>query len=133
MNKINSHNATNALETRRRQLLRKDLSEVLLWMDEMECINQEINALSSIEKQLIKKMSMTLNIQGLRRKNTLLMSAFCKYEQSILNEIEYGKQDYDIKRSNEHEKQREMYKELVGQFRALKKEIYLTLLKFKIK
>lgn len=102
-------------------------------MDDIEYIHRELNELSLLEKQLLKKTAMTLKIQGLRRNSTLLMSVLCKYEQLIKNEIEYGKNDYDIQRSREHEKQRGFFLVLIKEYRGLKKEIYGILLKFKIK
>lgn len=52
------------------------------------------------------------------------MGAFCKYEQHIKTEIDYGKTDYDVKRSKEHEKQRDHFRELLKEHRLLKSELF---------
>jgi|GEM_PF-483610 len=114
----------NTLEAKRRLLLQKDLFELLHWMDEMEHLHAELAKLTIIERQLIQKNSLALNIQSVRRKNTLLMGAFCKYEQHIKTEIDYGKTDYDMKRSKEHEKQRDHFRELLKEHRLLKSELF---------
>jgi hypothetical protein len=129
----NDRQISKTLESKRRLFLQKDLFELLQWMDEIEFIHTELNTFTIIEKQLIKKNSMSLKIQALRRKNTLIMSALCKYEQLIKNEIEYGKQDYDIKRSKEHEKQRELFLSLLKEFRFLKSEVNTFVCQFHIR
>lgn len=129
----NDRQISKTIESKRRLLLQKDLFELLQWMDEIEFIHTELNTFTIIEKQLIKKTSMTLKIQDLRRKNTLIMSVLCKYEQLIKNEIEYGKQDYDIKRSKEHEKQRELLLSLVKEYRCLNSEINKFVCQFHIR
>lgn len=121
------------IESKRRLLLQKDLFELLHWMDDIEFIHGELNVLSIIEKQLIKKTSLSIKIQGTRRKNTLTLSALCKYEQRIKKEIEYGKEDYDIKRSKEHEKQRDIFLDLVKEYRHLKSEINKLICQFQLR
>lgn len=116
-----------AVESKRRLLLQKDLFELQFWMADIENAHTELHMLSIIEAQFLKKNTVTMNIQGARRKNTLLMGTLCKYEQSIKVEIEYGKTDYDIKRSKIHEKQRDAYRVVMCEFRAIKSDIYKRL------
>ncbi|MGM5469822.1 hypothetical protein ACS386_06060 [Flavobacteriaceae bacterium LMO-SS05] len=130
METINSQVATKGLESKRRLFLQKDLFELLQWMDEIEFIHSELAALSIIERQLIKKTAISIKIQGIRRKSTLTMSALCKYDQFIKKSIEYGKQDYDIKRSKDHERQRDLFLDLVKEYRHLKSEINSLLCQF---
>lgn len=127
------HQIAKTLETKRRLFLQKDLFELLQWMDEIDFIHTELNAISIIEKQLIKKNSTSIKIQGLRRKNTLTMAVLCRYEQAIKKEIEYGKQDYNAIRSKEHEKQRGFFMDLVMEYRNLKNEVNNYLCQFKTK
>ncbi|MCB0448008.1 MAG: hypothetical protein KDD03_10955 [Gelidibacter sp.] len=111
------------IESKRRLLLQKDLFELLQWMDDIEHSHSELNAYTIIEKHLVKKSGVALSIEALRRKNTLLMGILCKYELTLKTEIEYGKTDYDIKRSKEHEKQRQLYLDLISDYRVLKLDI----------
>lgn len=133
MSLSNDHQFTKILESKRRLFLQKDLFELSQWMDDIEFIHKELNAISIIEKQLIKKTSIALKTQGLRRKNTLTMSVLCKYEQTLKNEIEYPKNDYDIKRSKEHEKQRELFSDLISDYRKLKTEVNTFLIQLQIR
>lgn len=129
----NDHQFSKTIESKRRLFLQKDLFELLQWMNEIEFIHVELTALSKIERQLIKKTAIDVNIKGLRRKSTLLLGIFCKYEQRIKNEIDYGKNDYDIKRSKEHEKQRELFLDFIMEYRNLKSEINSWIGQFRLR
>lgn len=118
------------IETKRRMFFQKDLSELLDWMDEIEHIHSELNALSTIEKQLLKQAALAMKIQAIRRKNTLALSRLCKYEQYIKYEIEYGKDDYDHNKVKQHEKQRSLYKDIVHEFRQFRSVINQSLSRF---
>ena len=110
--------------------IKKDLIELSQWIETLESINSELDYLKLIEQQLIKRGSIQINLQGLRRKNTLVMGSFCQYEQELIKELEYGKREYDLARAKEHEKKRDHYSVLINEFRDLKKIIYVYLSKY---
>ena len=110
--------------------IKKDLIELSQWIDTSENIHVELDHLKVIEKQLIKNNTIQINLQGLRRKNTLIMGSFCQYEQELIKELEYGKREYDLARAKEHEKKRDHYSVLINEFRDLKKIIYINLSKY---
>ncbi len=118
------------IETQRQLCIKKDLNELNLWISTLEELNNELNYFNVIEKQLVKKGSVSNSIQGLRRKNVLIMATFCKYDQALKNEYEYGKTEYNALRANIHENKRAQYVQLVKEFNTLKKHIYQILIKY---
>lgn len=118
------------IDAHRRLCIKKDLIELSYWIDTLTTINTEIDYLKIIGQQLIKEQSIEVNIQGLRRKNTLVMAMLCKYEKELNAEYEYGKREYNVTRAKEHEKKRDSHTALIKEFTQLKKEIYQKLSKF---
>ncbi len=100
------------------------------WIDTLSTINTEIGSLKVIEKQLLKDHSLEMNLQGLRRKNTLVMGMLCKYEQELTKEYEYGKKEYNVTRAKEHEKKRDVHATFIQEFTQLKKGIYQKLSRY---
>ena len=111
-------------DVHRRLCIKKDLIELSQWIDILSSINVELDYLKLIEKQLIKQSSIEMDLQTLRRKNTLLMGMLCKYEQELNTEHEYGKVEYNVKRAKEHEKKREVHVSFIQEFTRLKLVIY---------
>ncbi|WP_416441600.1 hypothetical protein ACH3O9_14315 [Leeuwenhoekiella sp. A16] len=117
-------------DAHRKLCIKKDLIELSQWIDTIENINAEFDHLKLIEKQLIQNNTIRIHLQGLRRKNTLVMGSFCQYEQELRKEFIYGKQEYDLARAKEHEKRRDHYSVLIHEFRKLKRIIYENLSKY---
>lgn len=117
-------------DAHRRLCIKKDLIELSHWIDTLSTINVEIGYLKLIENQLLKDHSIEVNLQGLRRKNTLLMGMLCKYEQELKTEYEYGKKEYNVTRAKEHEKKRDAHAAFIQEFTQLKKGIYHKLSKY---
>ena len=118
------------IDAHRRLCIKKDLIELSQWIDSLSTINAEIDYLKQIEKQLIRDFNIDKNLQGLRRKNTLLMGLLCKYEQELNAEYSYGKKEYNVTRGKEHEKKRDTYAAFILEFTQLKKGIYFKLSKY---
>ena len=118
-------------DAHRRLCIKKDLIELSHWIDTLSNINDEIGHLKLIESQLIKDTSIEISLQGLRRRNTLLMGMLCKYEQELNTEYEYGKKEYNLTRAKEHEKKRAIHAAFIQEFTELKKKIYQKISKYK--
>ncbi|WP_141675456.1 hypothetical protein [Formosa haliotis] len=114
----------------RRLFIKKDIVETAQWTDYLEFMNTELNAFSSINRQLVKSEKIQHAIQDFRRKNMLNMADLCRYDQVLRQELDYGKTEYDTQRAKLHEKKRDEYLILVREFRALKTEVYNQLTKF---
>lgn len=108
----------------RRLCIKKDLIELGSWINTLERVNEEINYLKIIDKQLIKDSKIAYNLQAIRRKNTLMMGLLCSYEKELNTEYEYGKLRYDLSRAKLHEKKRESLDSYVLEFIELRKAIY---------
>ena len=117
-------------DVHRRLCIKKDLIELSQWIDILSSINVELDYLKLIEKQLIKQSSIEMDLQTLRRKNTLLMGMLCKYEQELNTEHEYGKVEYNVKRAKDHEKKREVHVSFIQEFTRLKLVIYQKISKY---
>lgn len=104
----------------RKLCIKKDLIELSQWMEHIEHFNTDLDALKTIEKQMLHDPVIERNLVGLRRKNTLVMGSLCKYEKELNKEFEYGKRAYDIQRAKEHEKRRGYYAELMEDFQNIK-------------
>jgi len=117
----------------RRLCIKKDLIELSQWIDVLTALNNELDQLKRIDKQFLRSGRIEADLQGLRRKNTLLMGTLCKYEQELTSEYEYGKREYDVARAKEHEKKRDLYSVVILEFRKLKTQIYDDLLKYQRK
>ncbi|WP_034260449.1 hypothetical protein [Altibacter lentus] len=115
----------------RRLCIKKDLIELSQWIDTLSSINVELGYLILIDKQLIKDNSITVDLQGLRRKNTLLMGTLCRYEQELNTEYEFGKKEYNVTRAKEHEKKRDVNSAFIQEFTQLKKRMYIKLSKYR--
>ncbi len=118
------------IEGHRKLCIKKDIIELSQWIDTIEGISKELDHLKLIEKKFIIGGSVQISLQGLRRKNTLLMGSLCQYEQELIKEFEYGKREYDVTRAKEHEKRRNHFSAVIEEFRQLKKIIYLNLSKY---
>lgn len=121
----------NKIESHRRLCLKKDLIELSYWHNTLEAFNIELDYLSIIEKQLLKNVSVSNIITALRRKNVMLMASLCKYEQELLQEIEYGKTEYDFNRLKVHGQKQDSYISLVEDFSLFKNQYYTLLKKFR--
>ncbi|WP_339847169.1 MULTISPECIES: hypothetical protein [unclassified Dokdonia] len=119
------------IDAYRRLFIEKDLIELSQWIDAIESINLEIDYLQLIEKRLIKNSTLSAMLQGFRRKNTLVMASLCKYEQELKREYEYSERTYDVVRAKEHEGRRDLYSNLMIEFKQLRKVIYIALSKYK--
>lgn len=117
-------------DVHRKLCIRKDLIELSQWIDILSNVNEELDFLKLIEKQLLKNNSIEGNLQGLRRKNTLLMGMLCNYEKELNTEYEYGKCEYNLSRAKEHEKKREIHSAFTEEFNNVKKTVYLSLSKY---
>ncbi|MBU2922263.1 hypothetical protein KO504_13000 [Winogradskyella psychrotolerans] len=111
--------------------IQKDLNELNLWINTLEFFNNELDHFSVIEKQLIKKASVSSTIQAIRRKNVLNMAILCKYEQELKTEYQYGKTEYDLNRLRFHEQKRISYMKLVDECNTFKNKFYLSLRKYR--
>ncbi|RMA58731.1 hypothetical protein [Ulvibacter antarcticus] len=121
---------TYKIDAQRRLCIKKDLIELSQWIDMHTAINNELNQLRLIEKQLLKNGAIDTNLQGLRRKNALILGMLCKYDQELNTEYEYGKKVYDNERAKMHEKKRSVHIALIHEFSLLKTTIYNQLLKY---
>ena len=117
-------------DAQRRLCIKKDLIELSQWIDTLSNINEEVSSLKLIEKQLLKDSILEMKLQGLRRKNTLVMGMLCKYEQELKTEYDYGKKEYNVTRAKEHEKKRDVHAAFIQEFTQLRKGIYLKLSKY---
>lgn len=117
-------------DANRRLCIKKDLIELSQWIDTLSNINDDLSSLKLIEKQLLKDSGFAMSLQGIRRKNTLLMGTLCKYEQELKREYEYGKKEYDLTRAKVHEKKRDVHTAFIEEFRQLKRSLYHKLSKY---
>jgi hypothetical protein len=100
------------MELHRKICIKKDVMEIRLWMQTIEYNNSTLSHFIALEKQLIKEQEIASALMGMRRKNTLVMGAICKYEQELKKEFSYGKMPYDTSRFEIHERKRESFNEL---------------------
>lgn len=121
------------LDNQRRLCIQKDLKELNLWLYGLEQFNTKLDCFSTLEKQLIQSASVANLIKALRRKNVLVMATFCKYNQELKNEFEYGKTEYNEVRAKWHEKKREEYKLLLQECTAFEMHIYKLLMQYNLK
>lgn len=123
----------NTTQEQRKLFIKKDLIELSQWIDMLEAINVELDNIQKLEAHVIQNKFLLFAIQALRRKNTLLNGAFCRYEQQLLQELKYGTREYTLIRAKEHEGKRNDYTNLILDFRELKQAFYKILVKFKCK
>ena len=121
------------IDNHRRLCIEKDLKELNLWLYTLEQFNNKLDGFSILEKQLIQNPSVSNKVKALRRKNVLIMGMFCKYNQELKNEYEYGKVEYNTSRAKLHEKKREEYKLLLQECTRFESQFYKLLMRFKLK
>ena len=111
----------------RKLCIKKDLIELSQWMEHIEHFNADLDALKTIEKQMLHNPAIERTLVGLRRKNTLVMGSLCKYERELNKEFEFSKRAYDLQRAKEHEKRRDHYTDIVKDFQNIKNLCYKEL------
>lgn len=121
------------IDNHRRLCIQKDLKELNLWLYTLEQFNNKLDDFSVLEKQLVQNASVSNTIKALRRKNVLIMGVFCKYNQELKNEYEYGKVEYNGTRAKWHDKKREEYKVLLQECTRFETQFYKLLMRFKLK
>ncbi|QXP59348.1 hypothetical protein [Olleya sp. HaHaR_3_96] len=121
------------IESHRRLCIVKDLNELSHWMTMLEWAIKELDHLCIIEKQLVKSASIPNKIHGLRRKIILSTAHFCKYEQELNTELDYGKTEYNISRAKVHEVKRQHYLACLNEHEHFKITLYGMLEKFQRK
>ncbi|MEL0645226.1 hypothetical protein V6251_12600 [Olleya sp. Ti.3.14] len=119
------------IETHRRVCLVKDCKEANHWISVLELAVKEFEHFYVIEKQLIKHIETSNNMLALRRKFTLSMANFCKYEQEIINEIEYGKTEYNDSCAKVHELKRQQYIQILKELHDFRIRFYNMLARYK--
>lgn len=117
----------------RRLCIQKDLIELSTWINTLESLNNELDHVSIIEKQLIKIESIANTILAIRRKNILHTAHLCKYEKELRIEYEYGEVEYDLNRLKFHEQKRGHYLKLIEEYNTFKNQFYLLLRKYQRK
>lgn len=119
------------IESHRRVCLIKDYKETNQWIDTLELAVNEFQHFSLIEKQLIKSIATSNTILALRRKFTLSMADFCKYQQVIKTEIEYGKIEYNDSRAKSHEIKRQQFTQVIKELHDFRILFYTLLERYK--
>ena len=119
------------IESHRRVCLIKDYKEINQWIDTLELAVNEFQHFSLIEKQLIKSIATSNTILALRRKFTLSMADFCKYQQVIKTEIEYGKIEYNDSRAKSHEIKRQQFTQVIKELHDFRILFYTLLERYK--
>lgn len=113
--------------------LKKDLIELQYWQNKLEENHQELDAMNRIQKQIIQESEIATRIQKVRRENTLSFASFCKYEQELLKELEYGQGNYDLGLAKNHEKKRAELISVEKSFYELKLRFYKSLSNYSIR
>jgi hypothetical protein len=127
---LNNTHHSNKTYNHRKLSIKKDLIELSYWTEVIENYNVEIEHITGIERRLLKNETLAKDLKDIRRKNTLVMGALCKYEQVLRKEFEYGEREYDISRAKEHEKHRVLFMMLNREFTQLRKKYYLKILHY---
>ncbi|GGZ56520.1 hypothetical protein [Mesonia mobilis] len=113
--------------------LKKDLIELQYWQNKLEENHQELDAINCIQKQIIQETEIANKIQRVRRENTISFASFCKYEQELLKELEYGHGNYDLTLAKKHEKKRAEFISVEKSFYELKLKFYKRLSNYSIR
>ena len=131
-NQVN-HHMQFKVDENRRLFIKKDILDVSQWTDDLESKNDDISTFNILNRHLVKCEKIQNVILDFRRRNTLIMAALCKYEQSLRHELEYGDIAYDVQRAKIHEKKRAEYLNFIKDYRDLKSSIYNQLIQYKRK
>jgi hypothetical protein len=118
------------VELQRKICIKKDVMEIRSWLQVIENNSTTLTHFIALEKQLIREQEVAIALMGLRRKNTLVMGAICKYEQELKKEFIYGKTVYDQQRSLIHERKRDSFNELQEQHSNLNDLVFNKLKAF---
>ncbi|WBL23270.1 hypothetical protein [Zunongwangia sp. HRR-M8] len=113
--------------------IKKDLREIAMWGSLLEDINEELGNLLKLEKQMIKDLKLAGTLQAMRRDVILCTAGFCKFEQELQKEFEYGKKEYGDIHIQQMEKHRLRYLKIVENLAMLKRKVHRRLLEKRIK
>lgn len=108
---------------------KKDKEEVGNWLEHLEFISREIEYLMPLESRTEGNDLLSRELYSLRRENTLLMAALCRYENSMVNALECDSVDCDIYYLNNHEKHRGNYIGHLRKYENLKERVFTRLLR----
>lgn len=101
-------------------LSKKDKLEINNWTENMEMINEELQYLIQLEKQLLGNASMQQRLLNVQRENQLKLGNLYRYERNMANAIECDTLECDAYYLNTHEKNRDGYMEHLKNFSQLK-------------
>lgn len=116
-------------ESDSRIMRKKDKIELSIWMEHLEFIGEELTYLHEVENSIIHDHPLFLQLQQVRRENTLKSAQLYRYELSMRNSLECDDLQCDAYYLHNHERHRVIYMEFVRNFRALKKKLFARLLK----
>lgn len=116
-------------ESDSRIMRKKDKIELSIWMEHLEYIGEELTYLHEVENRILHDHPLFLQLQQVRRENTLKSAQLYRYELSMRNSLECDDLDCDAYYLHNHERHRVIYMEFVRNFRALKKIVFARLLK----
>ncbi len=116
-------------ESDSRIMRKKDKMELSIWMEHLEFIGEELTYLHEVENRIIHDHPLFLQLQQVRRENTLKSAQLYRYELSMRNSFECDDLQCDAYYLHNHERHRVIYIEFVRNFRALKKKLFARLLK----
>ena len=104
-----------------------------MWGRLLEDINEELGDLIKLEKQMINNLKLAGTLQALRRDVILCTAGFCKFEQELQKELEYGKNEYGDLHIQLIEKHRMRYLKIVENLAMLRRNVHQRLLEKRIK
>ncbi len=119
---FNNHEADDRI------MLKKDKLEVGHWTETLEHINEELEFLSAMEDRFLKDRELYVQLQTIRRENTLKSSALYRYENAMRNAWECDDMACDAYYLNNHEKHRELYTAHIAKYRKIKANVFSKLL-----
>ncbi len=111
-----------------RIVLKKDKAELNDWTDNLEFISEELEYFTEIEDRLLNDSNVYLQLQGIRRENTLISGTIYRYETSLRNAAECDNMACDSYYLHNHEKHRGLYREHLQKYRALKTKMLSKIL-----
>ncbi|SDL91125.1 hypothetical protein [Kriegella aquimaris] len=115
-------------ESDSRIMLKKDSAELNDWADNLEYISEELAYFSEIEDRILNDSNIYLQLQEIRRENTLISGTVYRYETSMRNAVECDNMACDSYYLHNHEKHRELYRDHLKKYRALKAKMLSKIL-----
>jgi len=125
---MNTSNLFHSHESDSKIMIKKDMDEVINWVDDLEYINEELEYLLEIEDRMLNNAALYEELQDLQRENNINLRTLNLYNGAIRGAIECDTIECDAFYLSKHERNRKLYLNHKIKYRNVKSKLLSNIL-----